>query len=63
MDRRANVESQNWLRSFADLMTLLLVFFVIQVSPQAIKSEKESSQQEKLEDAIQELKKYLKQKN
>jgi len=63
MERRVNVESQNWLRSFADLMTLLLVFFVIQVSPQAIKSQKESEQQKKLEDSIQEVRKYLKQKD
>ena len=55
--------SENWKTSFADLMSVLLVFFVIQISPQAIKSEKQKEDKKKLEQAVATIKDYLNKRN
>jgi chemotaxis protein MotB len=60
MSNSSGEVDSNWMASFADLMSLLLVFFVIQLSPQAIKSDKEEEQQEKLKGAIADVEEYLK---
>jgi chemotaxis protein MotB len=62
MSSKPQEVSENWKTSFADLMSILLVFFVIQISPQAVKSEKQKEDKEKLEQAIVSIKDYLNKK-
>ena len=56
-------ETNNWLTRFGDMMTLLLVFFVIQISPQAITTSKESEQKEKLNETLNQLEEIIKNEN
>ncbi len=51
--------SAAWAISFADLMTILVVFFVLQISPQAVNSENQAKETEKLAQAISTLEGHL----
>lgn len=56
----SDTNNEAWLTSLSDLMMLLVVFFVIQIAPEAILSAKAEDQKKALDKAVKELKKYVK---
>ncbi len=57
------IDQSVWLTSYADLLSLLIVFFVILMSPQSIKSEGQQQSKKELDSAIEELKEEIKKKD
>jgi len=53
---------QTWITSYADMVTILLIFFIIMISPQAVVSESQKKNMEKLKESLQELVKNSKEK-
>ena len=49
-------DDAGWLTSFGDLMSLLLVFFILMVSPQAVVSEDQREKKEDLDKAVEQIK-------
>lgn len=45
----------SWLTSFGDLMSLLLVFFILMMSPQAVVSEEQKESKKALDEALEQL--------
>ena len=54
-----NGEDTSWLVSFGDLMSLLLVFFILMVSPQAVVSKDQQKKMDILEEVVSSLKKEV----
>ncbi len=48
--------SDSWIMSYGDLMTVLVVFFLIMISPQAIVNEEQHENKEKLSEVLEEIK-------
>lgn len=49
-------EDASWLVSFGDLMSLLLVFFILMVSPQAVVSKDQQNNMNNLDEVVSDLK-------
>jgi len=54
---------RNWIFSYADLITLLLVFFIIMISPQSVVSKQQQQNMEKLTESLEKVKETVKKEN
>ena len=60
MSGPAGSHLRSWIFSYADLVTLLMVFFIIMVSPQAVVSEKQQDNMKKLTETVEHVKETIK---
>ncbi len=60
MSSPAGGHLRSWIFSYADLVTLLMVFFIIMVSPQSVVSEKQQENMEKLKETVKQVQETVK---